>query len=198
LLKEIHHRVKNNLQIISSLLYLQSQHIEDKASRATFLEGRGRVKSMALVHEKLYQSEDLARIDFQEYLMSFTNYLMQSYHSDHKRIHLDLNVDKVHIPVDSAIPCSLIINELITNALKYAFEGREQGTLSLTLHENESNIQVVVSDNGVGMPEGYNIQESETLGMQLIVGLVQQLRGTLETDFTDGTTFTFNFSCDCY
>jgi two-component sensor histidine kinase/CheY-like chemotaxis protein len=193
LLKEIHHRVKNNLQIISSLLYLQSQHIEDDHARAVFTESRSRVKSMALVHEKLYQSQDLARIDYHEYLVNFVGYLMQTYHSPQRTIQLDLQVDDVYLPVDSAIPTSLIINELVTNALKYAWGEDESGTLTVSLASNGSRVELRVSDDGAGLPNGFVPEDSETLGMQLVVNLVTQLHGEFEVRTESGTAFIISF-----
>lgn len=195
LLKEIHHRVKNNLQIISSLLYLQSQHIDDEKALSVFTESRSRVKSMALVHEKLYQSQDIARIDYHEYLDNFVNYLMQTYHASSRDIRLTLDVDDVHLPVDCAIPTSLIINELVTNALKYAWSDKDHGELTIGLASNGSKIELWVRDDGVGLPENFVPEESETLGMQLVANLVNQLRGELTIVRDGGTSFNISFGC---
>ncbi|NJB68740.1 two-component sensor histidine kinase/CheY-like chemotaxis protein [Desulfobaculum xiamenense] len=195
LLKEIHHRVKNNLQIISSLLYLQSQHIRDEDALAIFTESRSRVKSMALVHEKLYQSQDLARIDYREYLENFVGYLMQTYHASTRTIALNLEVDDVYLPVDCAIPTSLIINELVTNALKYAWGNAASGTLSVGLVSNGSKVELWVRDDGQGLPKDFDWEQSETLGMQLVVNLVQQLRGDMNVSCDGGTSFTIRFGC---
>ncbi|UIJ37976.1 response regulator [Desulfobaculum bizertense] len=182
LLKEIHHRVKNNLQIISSLLYLQSQHIPDPLAKEVFTESRCRVKSMALVHEKLYQSTDIAKIDYNEYLQQFVDFLKTTYLPPTHDIELKLNVNDVYLPVDSAIPVSLIINELVTNAFKYAWPQAVTGTLTLDLVSNGSRVELGVADNGVGLPENFDIQQAESLGMQLISSLVQQLGGEIRID----------------
>lgn len=194
LLKEIHHRVKNNLQIISSLLYLQSHQTKDEQTRTLLMESRGRVRSMALVHEKLYQSEDLARINYSEYLESFARSLVQTYMSGGPRIQLDIQMEEVFLPVDTAIPCSLIVNELMSNALKYAFNGRAQGTISIHLKKREKDILLTVSDDGVGFPKDIDYLNTDTLGMQLVVNLVNQLQGNLEVDFNEGSAFQINFS----
>lgn len=194
LLKEIHHRVKNNLQIISSLLYLQSQQISEERTRELFMESRGRVRSMALVHEKLYQSEDLARINYRDYLTSFTRSIMQAYPQRQRTVRLDLALDDICLPVDLAIPCSLIVNELMTNALKYAFDGEAPGTLALALRRAGEAVELEVRDDGKGFPEGFDITSTDTLGMQLVVNLVHQIRGELDTALSGGARFTIRFT----
>ena len=193
MLKEIHHRVKNNLQIISSLLYLQSQQIGDESSRKLLMESRDRVHSMALVHEKLYQSEDLARINYKDYLRTITRSLVQSYRQAGTAVDLRLDLEELFIPVDAAIPCSLVVNELLTNAMKYAFRGCERGVVSITLSHKDGEVELAVADNGVGFPEDVDYTNTETLGMQLVTNLVGQLRGTLEADFSSGTRFVIRF-----
>ncbi|BBD08691.1 sensor histidine kinase [Desulfovibrio ferrophilus] len=193
MLKEIHHRVKNNLQIISSLLYLQSQQIEDPGQRELFMQSRDRVRSMALVHEKLYQSGDLARIDYKNYLETITKALMQTYRDQNRKVRLDLDLEQIFIPVDSAIPCSLLVNELLTNSMKHAFTDRATGTICLSLRQLEGGVQLKVSDDGIGFPQGLDYRQTETLGMQLVVNLVGQLRGEIQEDFTSGTTFIITF-----
>ncbi len=193
LLKEIHHRVKNNLQIISSLLYLQSQQIKDEKTRELFMESRGRVRSMALVHEKLYQSGDLARIDYSEYLGSFTRSLMQTFPQRQRTVRLETQLSELHLPVDAAIPCSLIVNELITNALKYAFDGRDQGVLFLGLRQVGQDVEMVIADDGVGLPKDFDITSAETLGIQLVVNLVHQLQGTMDLERDGGVRYTIRF-----
>jgi len=194
LLKEIHHRVKNNLQIISSLLYLQSQQIGEERTRELFMESRGRVRSMALVHEKLYQSEDLARINYRDYLTSFTRSIMQAYPQRQRTVRLDLDLADICLPVDLAIPCSLIVNELMTNALKYAFDGEAPGSLALALRQVEGAVELEVRDDGKGFPAGFDITKTDTLGMQLVVNLVHQIRGELDTALSGGARFTIRFT----
>lgn len=193
MLKEIHHRVKNNLQVISSLLYLQSQQIEDPDLRELFMQSRDRVRSMALVHEKLYQSGDLARIDYKNYLETITKSLMQTYREQSRTVRLELDLEQIFIPVDSAIPCSLLVNELLTNSMKHAFKGRDSGVISIRLRRDDDMIELVVGDDGVGFPEGLDFRQTETLGMQLVVNLVGQLRGELQEDFSNGATFTIRY-----
>ena len=203
LLKEIHHRVKNNLQVISSLLNLQSGYINDEAALQMFKESQNRVRSMALIHEKLYQSEDLARIDFAEYIRDLTNYLLRMYGTGTYRVRLIVNVEDVSLDIDTAIPCGLMVNELVSNSLKYAFpmgdrsldEQREfKAEISVDLRlDNDSNLILIVSDNGVGFPENLDFRETESLGLQLVNTLTEQLDGSIELDRTGGTTFKITF-----
>ena len=193
MLKEIHHRVKNNLQIISSLLYLQSQQITNPENRALFMESRDRVHSMALVHEKLYQSDDLARINYQDYLRTIATSLVQSYRDEETTVELRLDLEEIFLPVDTAIPCSLIINELLTNAMKYAFDGRTEGTVQIELHRDGDKVELSMADDGVGFPKDVDYRDTETLGMQLVTNLVNQLQGTLEADFSSGTKFIIRY-----
>lgn len=195
LLKEIHHRVKNNLQVISSLLYLQSKNINDGETLDMFQDSRNRVRSMALVHERLYQSQDLARVDFAEYVQSFAIYLFQSYAVNSNVIKLEINVDDVFLGVDTAIPCGLILNELVSNSLKHAFpEGRE-GEIRVRLHsDDEGQSTLIVSDNGVGFPKDLDFRGTESLGLQLVNTLVAQLEGTIELDRSGGTAFKITFT----
>jgi PAS domain S-box-containing protein len=195
LLKEIHHRVKNNLQIISSLLNLQSGYIQDKQAGEMFKESRNRVKSMALVHEKLYQSKDLARIDFAEYVRHLTAHLLRSYGVNSHAIALKVNAEKVLLDIDTAIPCGLIINELVSNALKHAFPPGSEGEIRVDLHAEADNpdgrgrLSLVVSDNGAGLPSQLDFRHTESLGLQLVSTLADQLEGTIELDRQEGTTF---------
>jgi PAS domain S-box-containing protein len=195
LLKEIHHRVKNNLQIISSLLYLQSKRIADEHALNIFKEGQNRVKSMALIHEKLYRSKDLTQIDFAEYVRSLASYLFQSYGADPRLIHLKIKVDNVFLGVDRAIPCGLIINELVSNALKYAFPKGRAGDIEISLSLGEAGqCTLRVGDNGIGFPAGLALDKMESLGLQLVNNLVKQLEGTLEVEQRQGTWFKFIFT----
>ena len=194
LLKEIHHRVKNNLQIISSLLNLQTGQIEDERAEALFRESQDRIRSMALIHERLYQSEDLARVDFAEYIRSLVGYLVRSYSAEAGSVRVETEVDDVSLGIDSAIPCGLIVNELVSNALKYAFpEGRE-GRIYVQLREaRDGGYRLVVSDDGVGFPEGLDFRMTESLGLQLVTTLLDQLEGRIELDSCKGTRFTMTF-----
>ncbi len=194
LLREIHHRVKNNLQIISSLLNLQSRHIQDEPSLDMFQESRHRVRSMALVHEKLYRSKDMARIDFCEYLKSLASHLFMSYGVNSAAVELDVDVKDVYLDINTSIPCGLIVNELVSNSLKHAFSGREKGKIRIVLQpENKDKFKLVVSDDGVGLPRSLDVLNTESLGLQLVTMLVEQLQGTLSIERNHGTSFEIVF-----
>ena len=203
LLKEIHHRVKNNLQIISSLFRLQSAYIRDEHDLEIFKESQSRVRSMALIHERLYQSNDLAKIDFAEYTKKLVSHLLSLYTIHPGNIALNINVDDVFLSIDIAIPCGLIINELVSNCLKHAFPGGTKGKIRVELrmakdlpvqNERPGNIvTLIVSDNGVGFPEDLDLHNTETLGLELVITLVKQLNGTIEFDRSGGTEFKITF-----
>ena len=202
LLKEIHHRVKNNLQIITSLLYLQSLKIDDDETQSIFKDSQNRVKSLALVHEKLYQSKDLARIDFSDYLKNLTNFIFTTYKTNIPNLMIDYDLDEVYLSVEISVPLGLIINELLSNALKYAFAGFDTGQLSenrilLSFKNLSPNKYILcVSDNGKGLPDNFNIDEAESLGLKLVTSLVQQIDGTLEVHPKNKTEFKITFSTD--
>ena len=195
LLKEIHHRVKNNLQIISSLLSLQSSTIEDAPTRELVRESQNRVRSMALIHEKLYQAASLARIDFGEYLRSLTRDLFRSYSAG--GVSLKMQAEDVFLDVDSAIPCGLIVNELVSNALKYAFPQGRGGELLITFARiARDKFALSVTDNGTGLPSDLDVRNPKTLGLQLVAMLINQLHGTLDVVSDGGTTFMITFSTE--
>ena len=194
LLKEIHHRVKNNLQVISSLLHLQSQHIKDHESLEMFRESRDRVRSMALVHERLYRSKDLAQVDFTEYIESLARHLFHSHQVDSNRINLVVEVHAFKLSIDAAVPCGLLLNELISNCLKHAFVGRERGQIKIELYPvNPGEILLSISDDGVGLPAGIEPRSGDTFGMQLITDLVDQLHGSVQSTRDAGTTIRIVF-----
>ena len=195
LLKEIHHRVKNNMQVISSLLDLQSAQITDPLVRAPFLDSQNRIKSMALIHERLYQSPDLARIDFTNYLQLLVPRLFDSYQTTDQQVSLKIQAEEVSLEVSQAIPCGLIINELVANALKHAFPKGRQGELCLRLEKSpDEEILLVVEDNGVGLPEGVDLGHSSTLGLQLVQVLTRQLKGSVAVHRSAGTRFELRFA----
>jgi PAS domain S-box-containing protein len=194
LLREIHHRVKNNLQTISSLLYLQSRRTEDEQILGVLQDSQGRVRSMSLVHEKLYQSRDLARIDFDEYVRNLVSYLLRSYGIDSDVIKLRIGVRDVFLSVDTAIPCGLIINELVSNSLKHAFPDGRGGEICINLGpDGDGRLVLVVSDDGVGWPEDLDFKNTTSLGLQLVNSLVKQLEGTIELDQRRGVSFKITF-----
>lgn len=193
LLKEIHHRVKNNLQIISSLLSLQSSELTDDNIIRIFSDSQNRIKSMALVHENLYRSDDLGKVDFNDYLNQLVSYLSQSYGDLSRKIDFKVNSDNVLLNVNTAIPCGMIINELISNSLKYAFPDGRSGKISIDLSSEDDGFRLVVSDNGVGFKGNLNVKESKTLGYLLIETLVKQIHGRMSLDTTNGTRCEIHF-----
>jgi len=193
LLKEIHHRVKNNMQVISSLVSLQADTIDDPVLRALFNDLRDQVRTMALVHEKLYQSESLANIDFAEYTQSLLSYLWRAYGDAAMAVRLTLDVQPVTISIEQAVPCGLLLNELVTNALKHAFRDRADGELTVALHAApDETVCLSVRDNGVGLPADW--QHSPSLGLQLVQMLTRQVRGTLDVRTESGTAFALTFT----
>ncbi len=195
LLKEIHHRVKNNLQIVSSLLYLQSRKTSDDQVLSVLRESQTRVRSMALIHEKLYQCDDLANINLGDYIRSLTSYLLNSYGVASHMVKLTINVESAPLGLDRAIPCGLIINELVSNALKYAFpQGRKGEILVNLLHDADGKLILMVKDDGVGLPEDLDVTDTPSLGLQLVNTLVRQLDGTIDIGRKGGTEFRMTLS----
>jgi PAS domain S-box-containing protein len=192
LIKEIHHRVKNNLQVISSLLNLQAGGVKDERILEPLRESQNRIRSMALIHERLYQSENLARIDFGEYLRSLVGFLARSYNIPH--VEVNIHVENITLPINTAIPCGLIVNELASNALKYAFPGGSAGRIdvSLTLI-GEASAVLTVADNGVGFPLEIDFRNTKTLGLQLINTLTMQINGAIGLIRDRGTAFSITF-----
>lgn len=194
LLKEVHHRVKNNLQVISSLLNLQSGYITDPAALQVFTESRNRVRSMALIHEKLYKSDNLSHIDFEEYIGAVSGDLLATFAGSGRGIQITLEVDRVMLPVDSAVPCGLIVNELVTNCFKYAFQHGDRGEIRIAMKRlNGTELRLSVSDNGIGFPKDLDFRNTESLGMQLVTTLSEQLKGTVVLKNDGGTTFEISF-----
>ncbi len=195
LLKEIHHRVKNNLQIISSLLKMQSRNVKDEQAQAIFNDSQNRVRSMALIHEKLYQSENLAEIDFAGYARSLAINLFRSYGISEEVVTLRLDVENVLLGVDTAIPCGLILNELVSNSLKYAFPSNRKGEILIHLYKDAGDkYTLVVGDNGVGIPKDLDYRNTESMGLQLVNTLSEQLEGNLELHNSGGTRFELTFT----
>jgi len=187
LLKEIHHRVKNNMQIISSLLALQADQAHQPETRLVVEECRHRVRTMALIHEKLYRSRDLGAIDFADYLRDLIADLWRSQQAVSTKINFTIQADQVFLPLDTAIPCGLIINELVTNATKHAFTGRAEGEVTIRFHRQpEDNLCLIVSDNGNGLPDGLSMADAPTLGLVLVNSLAQQINATIAYDSEKG------------
>ena len=194
LLKEIHHRVKNNLQIISSLLKLQSGYIKDAQAIEMFKESQSRIRAMALIHEKLYQANDLSRVNFAEYVSTLTANLFRSYELTLSAVKPIINVENVFLEIDVAVPCGLIINELISNSLKYAFPSGSEGEIRIELYSDNERFVLIVSDNGVGLPNNLDFLNSKTLGLQLINNLVEQLEGNVTINGDGGTEVRITFN----
>lgn len=216
-IKEIHHRIKNNLQVISSLLSLEAERSTDKKMLETFRESQNRIASMALIHEELYKGKKIDRIDFADYLKRLTADLFRSYRLGNERISLKLDLEQVYLEMDKAIPLGIIINELVSNALKYAFSAEKEGEIRISLfkaenHENEqkssgnsgiesecineenSTFILTVVDNGRGFPEGIDFRNTDSLGLQIVNVLVEQIEGCIEIKRNNGTEFSICFS----
>lgn len=194
LLKEVHHRVKNNLQVISSLLNLQAAKVSDPDTKDILRESQNRVRTMALIHEKLYQSSDLAQVNFRSYLQSLVTYLTQSYRERSANVTVQIEAEDVMLDIDAAIPCGLIVNELVSNSLKYAFPENQPGSIKLTCHQPQAGKYVlVVSDDGVGLPDGFDIAQAPSLGYKLVTNLTGQIEGKLELLRDRGTTCRISF-----
>lgn len=196
LLKEIHHRVKNNLQVISSVLRLQSDYVKDEKILALFNDSQNRIRSMALIHEKLYQSSNLLKINFDEYIRDLTNNLVRSYTAFSSSVTLATHAVGVWLNIDTAIPCGLIINELVANSLKHAFLNKNQNNeIQVSIVSNNNNsFTLRVQDNGMGFPENIDFRNTESLGLELVCVFTEQLDGTIELDRSHGTAFIITFS----
>jgi two-component sensor histidine kinase len=199
LLKEIHHRVKNNLQIVSSLLNLQSRGLTDKGLVTVFKDSQARVRSMALVHEKLYRSKDLSHIDLREYIVNLTDYIKGTYDHGSAPIRFEYDLEDIALSIDTVIPLGLIFNELISNALKYAFNDMGSGhdrdnVLSIQLKRHgDKHLVIVVKDNGVGLPSDLDISNTHSLGLKLVNNLTKQIKGSLHVLTRNGSQFTIVF-----
>lgn len=193
LLKEIHHRVKNNIQVIASLLSMQARTVDDTAIKEVLREAQNRVKSIALVHEKLYQSKSLDRIEYRDYLQKISRHLYESYGVSPRNVAMNIHADAISLHIDKAVPCSLIINELLSNAFKHAFPDGRKGDIWIDIEKNGTSMIIRYRDNGIGLPENISVEQSETLGMRLLHGLTRQLHGTIEIVPGDGTRITITF-----
>ncbi len=195
LLREIHHRVKNNMQVISSLLSVQAQNIKDEGVRGLFKESQNRIRSIALVHELLYRSDNLYQIEYGAYLKKMFIPLFESYSVDQSKVSIAIEALKVMITIDKAVPCSLIVNELLSNSLKHAFPGERKGAITIRfgLDAGKGEYSLDYGDNGIGLPPGLDIKTLNTLGMRLINGLTKQLEGTIEVQGSEGTHFRITF-----
>ena len=203
--KEIHHRIKNNLQVVSSLLDLQADKFRDKMEVMSaevvnaFKESQDRIASMALIHEELYKDGNMEELHFAPYVVNLTDHLLKTYNVKDVSIDLQMNVaNDAYFNMDIAVPLGIIINELVSNSFKYAFKGRDKGEIRIKLGRNGSdkestNFILEVADNGIGVPDNLNIEDLDSLGMQLVTSLVDQLDGTLNLHKNNGTEFIMKF-----
>ena len=189
LLKEIHHRVKNNLQIVASLLNIQSRQITDPAVLAMIAESQNRVKAMALVHERLYRSDDISSIEIAEYVKFMGTGLIKFYGTTSAQVRLEVDMPGIRFDINRAIPLGLLINELLSNALKHAFPAGRKGTISVTGNKDEKAIRIIVRDDGAGIPASFDWKNTDSLGLHLVNSLTEQLSGTIELDRSSGTKF---------
>jgi PAS domain S-box-containing protein len=195
LLKEIHHRVKNNLQVVSSLLGLQSRSVVDPEMRKMFRESQNRIHSMALLHECLYQSENLSQVNFPDYIRELAAHLFHSYGVAPERIHLRTNLDRLALNLDAAVPCGLIVNELVSNCLKYAFPDGREGEIRIELRKMQNGVtQLIVADDGVGLRSDLDWTTTKSLGLRLVRTLAQQLGARVEVSSQAGTEVQLTFA----
>ncbi|MCP4542217.1 MAG: GAF domain-containing protein [Chloroflexi bacterium] len=194
LLKEIHHRVKNNLQVISSMLRLQARNVDDQLTLQVLEESQNRIRSMALIHERLYRSQDLAKVDFGVYIRDLAIHLVHSYKTYSGGVDLDVNVEDIFLDIDTAIPCGLIANELICNSMKYAFPSNDRGKINVDVYVNQEQLTMIISDDGVGIPPDLDYRNTGSLGLQLVNALVDQLEGSIELYNNEGTEFKITFA----
>ncbi|HBH61381.1 MAG TPA: hypothetical protein DDX85_06530 [Nitrospiraceae bacterium] len=196
LLQEIHHRVKNNMTVISSLIKLQSDKVTDEHYKELFNESTNRIKTMALIHEKLYRSDDLARIVFSDYLKDMIDNILGSYGINARKVHIKKELERITLPLDISIPCGLIVNELLSNALKYAFPNGNIGEILVSLRKNNGNIELTLSDDGVGLPVDLDFRNTGSLGLNIVNALVRQIKGDIELHREQGTEFLITFRGD--
>ncbi len=194
LMKEIHHRVKNNFMTVSSLLFLQSELVNEPKVTEIFLECQNRIRSMALIHEKLYQSETISEIDVYSYVQRLVSYIQSSYITGSTQVLINLEIDQsIKLEPEKAISMGLILNELLSNIFKYAFQGRESGTVWIGLLKNADKYFLIVKDNGIGLPEEFNISTSNSLGFKLVEMMTAQMNGKLSISGKNGSEFKIEF-----
>jgi two-component sensor histidine kinase len=193
LLREMHHRIKNNLQVISSLLSIQSDYVKDEESHKLFINSLNRIRSMSMIYENPHQANNLSGVAFDKYLNDLVTYLYRIYNVNTNLVKFNIKIPPVSLPVDNSITCGLIVNELLSNAFKYAFPDGRSGNIKISLAKSIKQIKLVVSDDGIGLPENMDIESNDTFGFLLIRTLVDQLNGTLEAVGTNGTKFTITF-----
>ena len=197
LLHEIHHRVKNNMQVISSLLKLQSNNIKDNQIKAVLKESQSRVYALSAVHETLHGSENLSDIELESYLSKITSSIFQTYSTSHDKVTLNTDIEKIPVGINQASPLGLIINELISNSLKYAFPDDRKGEITVSMKKQDEELEFIVRDNGVGMLDGFDWKNSNSLGLKLVRTLAEnQLDGSIDMESNNGTKFTIKFNIE--
>jgi two-component sensor histidine kinase len=193
LLKEIHHRVKNNLAVIAGLLNMQSSYLQDEKAKEALQASITRVKTMANIHTQLYQSHDLNKVDFGSFIRDLIGNISQSYGRAVFPVEIHVDTDETRLDIDTSIPCGLILNELLANALKYAFPGGKEGKINVRMRSEEGHVALTVQDNGIGFPEEINFRETQSLGLELVNLLVGQMNGEIDLKVDGGTTWTITF-----
>lgn len=198
LLREMNHRIKNNLQVISSLLSIQSDYVRDAESQKLFLNSLNRIRTMSMIHENLHHSDNFSGVDIDKYLKDLVIYLCRTYNTNTSRVKFNINIGFPSLPIDTSITCGLIINELVSNALKYAFPGDRLGIVTLSLVKFRKQNKLILSDNGIGLPEKMDVENNDTFGLLLLRTLVDQLNGTLEVVRKNGAKFIIRFPDNTY
>jgi two-component sensor histidine kinase len=191
LLREIHHRVKNNLQIISSLLHLQAH--KGQNPQDLLQQSQDRIQAMAIIHEKLYKSDNLQAISLAEYIENLVTYFQQTYSLEQRKIRVETHLEHIHLDIDKLIPCGLILNELLTNSIKYAFKEHEKGTIAIWAKMKDNRCVIEIKDDGVGLPETLNLKQHKSLGLRLVDGLVRQIKGVWDYRSHQGACFSISF-----
>lgn len=197
LMKELHHRVKNNLQVISSLLNLQSYNIEDPSALSAVKEGKNRIKSIALIHQKLYQTNNLSEVNFSDYINELTVYLKNIFRNPDQNIIITIERSEVMLDIDTAVPLGLIINELVSNSFKYAFKNKTEGNITISISyidKTHQKLKLIVNDNGIGLPENLDIEKTSSLGLKLVTMLTKQLDGEVYYENNNGASFNIEIS----
>ena len=194
LLREFHHRIKNNLQVISGLLNIQSLHMSDVPAREALRESQDRIRAIAIMHESIYRSPDLISINMDEYIRTLMEKLFEAYKVDPESITLEMDLDGVNLPVATAVPCGLIINEIATNSLKYAFPDGRRGRMALSFHQQDGDeYKMTISDDGIGFPEETEPGSTGSLGLKLVLAMAEQLSARVDMTTTGGASFIFVF-----
>jgi len=196
LLREVHHRVKNNLQVVHSLLDLQAMKVKDPEVVSALRDSQNRVRSMSLIHQTLYQSTNVAQVDFNQFLSELMVGLTEAYRSATGRVDIHMQAEDVRLPINEAIPCGLIINELVSNALKHGFADGRSGSIWIKLQQDGKHVTVQVENDGAAIPEEHDLRRSGSLGLQLVNLFTRQLRGTLEVHRANPVSFTIRFDLE--